>query len=224
MFSPLLALALLGATLRCGTVTASSSNAYGLAEGAPSPSESIASDGKVITVDTTLGDRMFTVITSQYDAATLTLLSADRHASCCGSSWRSSIARSADGSYDVESQTLLPSQDGKDALNENRPHFEPDANRPIVVGGLFFVPWLHHATNAPEMVQIAFDPLRTNYLSISDAAAAPYPEDVPTHDKALTVISTANQTTTLWYDPCTFTLDAYGTRNGSIVVRRALIK
>jgi hypothetical protein len=42
------------------------------------------------------------------------------------------------------------------------------------------------------------------------------------HDKALSVTGD-NQSTILWYDPCTFALDAFGGYDGA-VVRRALLE
>lgn len=219
---PLLATALLAATGPCGTAVGSSAGAYGLGPG-PLPNESVTSDGKVLTVYQTLGDRMFTQITSVYDPETLTLMSSERRASCCLTTWHSTIARNADGTYDIESRTVAPSPDGKDERRGSSPHLQLQNDYPIIVGGFFFVPWIRHVTKTSEIVRIDVDPLRVQYLAVRDVSPSPYPEGVSAHDKALLVTASPGQATRLWYDPCTFMLDAYGVNNSSAVVRSTLL-
>lgn len=217
---PLVALILLAATPPCGTATGSSAGLYGFGPAPPSH-EDVTYDGKVLTVHQSLGDRMLTGIDSAYDASTLTLLSSESHASCCGTYWHSTITRNPDGSsYDLESETTMPAPNGDDVYKESRPRWPSPRHAPIIVGGWFFVPWLRHATHASSIVRIAFDPLRVQTLNVSDAIHAPRPYGVPSQDKAL-LVAAVDQTTTLWYDPCTFTLDAYVV-NGSVILRRAL--
>lgn len=192
---PLLALALLAASPPCGTAAASSAGDYGLGPG-PSPAEVVTSDGKVLTVRQALGDRMFTQVVSRYDAATITLLSAERSASCCLTYWHSTVTRNPDGSYDLESQSTMPSSHGNDVYKESRPHLEVQGGAPIAVAGLFFIPWMHHVTHTSAVMQIDFDPLRVEYLTISDTSPAPYPTGVPAHDRALRVM-VGDQATTL---------------------------
>lgn len=216
----LLSVVLAAASPRCGTPAASSAGDYGFGQGPP-PGETVTVDGSVLTVTETFGDRMFTQIVTRYDAATLMLISAERTASCCMTFWHSSISRNADGSYDLESVTNLPSSQNDDVFKESRPHFRVLGNAPIIVGGLFFIPWIYHVTHASEVARIDFNPLHVEYLSISGTSPSPYPEDVPNSDKALKV-SASGQQTTLWYDPCTFTLDAYQS-NGYALVRHALL-
>lgn len=223
-WSLLLAIGLLATHGACGDPAASSTGTFGVGAGVPLPSESVSSDGHTITVDESFGDRMFTTVTSRYDAKTFQLLSSERHASCCGAYWKSSIERNGDASYDIESKTFPPSRDGKDFLLESRPHFETEANRPLIAGSLLFVPWLYHATHSNDLVRISFDPLRTDYIIIADVPGAPYPDGVPSHDKALSVTSISDRPTTMWYDPCTFIVDAYGNRGGSVTIRTALVK
>lgn len=218
---PLLALLLIGAAGPCGTAVRSSAGSYGYLGGfGPMPAESVASDGNVLTVDQALGDRMFTVITSTYDAKTLRLLSSKRHASCCGSYWNSTVTRNADGTYDVEAQTAA----GEDVYTESRPHMLAGQNEPVNIGGFFFLPFMYHVTHAADVLNLSFSPIQTDDLSIRETAAAPYPDNVPPHDKALVATSMLTQRSTiLWYDPCTFALDAYGTRGGRIMVRTGVL-
>ncbi|HET9097658.1 MAG TPA: hypothetical protein VFN37_13440 [Candidatus Baltobacteraceae bacterium] len=219
---PLLALLLMGATGPCGTAVRSSAGSYGYLGGGfgPAPSENVTSDGNVVTVDQAMGDRMFTVITTRYDAKTLTLLSSKLRASCCGSYWNSSVTRNADGSYDVEAQMTS----GEDVYKESRTRMHVAANEPINIGGLFFLPFMYHATQAAEILQVDFSPIMTGYLRVQQTAAAPYPANVPAHDKALIVTSMrTRRSAILWYDPCTFALDAYGTRDGRVEVRTAVL-
>lgn len=216
-----LALLLLAAA-PCGVnVVSSSAGTYGAAGmGGPAIEETVTQDGDVLTVAQGLGDRMFTTITSRYDAKTLTLLSASRHASCCGSYWESSVTRNADGSYDIESVMSMPSPDNKDVLKESRPHFEPFGNAPLLVGGYFFVPWIYHVRKTTQLAYITFDPLRVQYIGIEPAGNTP-PEGVPARDKALRVDSMPGRQTILWYEPCTFALDAYQLNGGRLIIRDA---
>ena len=219
---PLLALLVIGATGPCGTAVRSSAGSYGyLGGGGPPPTESVTTDGNVLTVDQALGDRMFTVITSTYDAKTLTLLSSKRHASCCGGYWESTATRNADGTYDVEARSGA----GEDVYRESRPHMRVAGTEPVNIGGFFFLPFMYHVTHAADILQIGFSPIQADDLRIGETAASPYPDNVPTHDKALVVSSAVTQRSTiLWYDPCTFALDAYGTRGGRVMVRTAALR
>ena len=202
----------------CATGPASAGS-YGYSGQAPEPSESVTANGGRVVVHETLGDRMFTNFVSIYDAKTMTLLSSTRQASCCGSSWNASLDRSWDGTYSIKAQEFT----GDGVYEESLTHFDA-GKTPVVVGGLFLVPWLYHVTKAPQLLQINFSPIRTDLLSVSEATAEPFPESVPKSDKALEVKTSDRKTvTTLWYDPCTFTLDAYGTRGGKIEIRNALL-
>ncbi len=216
---PFLALILLAVSPPCGTPAASSAGEYGFNE--PAPSEVVTVNRNVITVDQALGDRMFTTIETRYEVRTLTLLASKRHADCCGMYWDSSITRNADGSYDLEAQ-IVPGPHGNAVYKESKPHFHPRDNAPIIVGGFFFTPWIYHVTHAEHVARVLFDPLRVEYFVISATQPSPYPDNVPTRDKALR-ISAGNQQTILWYDPCTFALDAFGGYGGA-AVRRALLE
>lgn len=216
---PFLALILLAVSAPCGTPAASSAGEYGFNE--PAPSEAVTVSGNVITVGQALGDRMFTSIESRYDARTLTLLSSKRRADCCGMYWNSTVTRNADGSYDIEAQAV-PGPHDSEAYKESISHFRAQENAPIIAGSFFFIPWIYHVTHAAHVARVMFDPLRVEYLAISATSPSPFPDSVPTHDKALR-ISAGNQQTILWYDPCTFALDAFGGYDGA-VVRRALLE
>lgn len=215
VYIPLLALALLGAYARCPTAPLSA-GIYGyLGYDGPSPVESVSVDAGRINVRQALGDRMFTALDATYDGKTLALLSMRRHASCCGSSWTSDVRRNADGTYDIEAQM----RSGEDVYEERRTHFNP-GNAEINAGGFFIIPWVYHATHVPQIVQLSFSPIRMDFLWVENADAAPYPALVPERDKALVLKTLDHKSAiTLWYDPCTFTLDGYGSRAGVVWVR-----
>lgn len=219
---PLLATALLAAAGPCETAVGSSGGAYGLGPG-PFPSEWVTSGGKELTVYQTLGDRMFTQITSRYDSATLKLMSSERRASCCLTTWLVTVARNADGTYVIESRTVAPSTGGNEERRESSSRLRLRNDDPIIVGGFFLVPWIRHVTKTSEIARIDVDPLRVQYLAVRDVLPSPYPDGVSVHDKALLVTAARDQATLLWYDPCTFTLDAYGANSNSAVVRSTLM-
>jgi hypothetical protein len=219
VYVPLLALLLLGASPACPTAPLSA-GIYGyLGYVAPPPEESVSIDAQRTTVSQALGDRMFTAITATYDAKTFALLSLHRHASCCGSAWSSDVSRNADGSYDIEAQM----RSGPDVYKESRTHFDP-VNAEINAGGFFIIPWVYHVNHVPQIVQLTFSPIHADFFTIEKADAAPYPDDVPNGDNALVLkASDGKPAMTLWYDPCTFTLDAYGSREGVVWVRTAAL-
>lgn len=223
---PLFAILLIGAA-HCGTAAGSSAGSYDYPGAAgPAPTENVTSDGKIVTVSQALGDRMFTTNTSTYDSKTFALLSSKQHASCCGSYWNSTVTRNTDGTYDVEAELMSAAPVGKppDVYKESRPHWNLQGDTPIIAGGLFFVPFLYHMTHAFTIAHLSFSPVKIDFLSVRETPAAPYPDHVPAHDKALLLTTTPNEPAiTIWYDPCTFTLDAYGSRNGRVTVRSALL-
>ena len=219
-----LALTLLGASAPCGTSPISAGSYGYLGDGGPAPAEWVTVDRGALTAHQVVGDRMFTDITATYDAKTLALTSLRRHASCCGSYWQSSVSRNADGTYDVEAQMSSPSPKTDDLYKESRPHMFVAAGTFINTGGFFLVPWAYHVMQLSQILELSFSPLRTDYLSVSQTPAAPYPDNVPTRDKALELNQAVpRQSITLWYDPCTFTLDAYGSRENLVWVRTAVL-
>lgn len=224
VFIPLLALTLLGATAPCGTAPASAGTYGYLGYGGPPPVESVVSDAREITVSQGLGDRMFTQIVATYERKTLTLLSLKRHASCCGSYWEATLLRNSDGTYAVEAQMTWPSPNGQDIYKESRAHMYVPPDAIINSGGFFFIPWIYAKKHASEVLELSFSPLRTDLFAITQTPAAPFPENVPVRDKALLLKPTAGGSAiTLWYDPCTFTLDAYGSPDSVVHVRTGLL-
>ncbi len=222
-FSPVSVLASLWlAAAPCGTTPPIGSSEYGFSTGVPRPGITVTRNGSVLSVVEAFGDRMFTVIRSTYDATTLTLLNSDRHADCCGSAWQSTISRNPDGSYDVEAQTWGLSMDNRDVLKESRPHLSVPPNERLVVGMLLLVPWIYHKTGEKEFETIDFNPLRSRIVDITEVAAAPYPSGVPARDHALRLSSWSQPAMTLWYDPCTFAVDAYGRSSDNAIIRSSL--
>lgn len=215
----LLALLLIAASPPCGAPSASSAGNYGTGTGAR---EEVTSSDNVLTVDEDLGDRGLTHIVSRYDAVMLRLLSSERTAGYAGRQFVSTISRNTDGSYDLESTTVLNTSQPDDVYNESRPHLKVPADTPVIIGGFFLIPWIYHTKHPSRFLEIGFDPLRADYLSVSDASPSPYPDAVPHRDKALRV-SAVGPDTTLWYDPCTFALDAYRS-GGYLIVRSALLE
>lgn len=216
----LLVATLIGAApIVCGTPVESTAGGYGSYGGGPAPSERVTRDGAALSVDTTLGDRQFTTILSRYDASTLALLSVKMHASCCGSEWSASVTKNADDTYDIETQELM---EGNDVLRKSRPHLHVQPHVPITVGGYFFVPFLQHAARASQIARIDLDSAQVQYLTIEPVASPDFPDGVPHADRAER-ITDGRSTTLLWFNPCTFTLDAYGQPNSVATVRHALI-
>lgn len=218
MFHPFFVALVVAASVTCGTAVESSAGGYGYGPG-PAPFENVSISNGVITVDSALGDRQFTTILSRYDAKDMTLLSADMHASCCGSSWSASVRRGADGTYDVETEG---STFADDVIKTSRPHLHIDSQIPVVIGGLFFAPFLQHATHASRLARIDLDSAQVRYLTIEPAPAVAVPSGVPNVDR-VELTRDGDVTTVMWFNPCTFTLDAFGTLDGVSVVRRALI-
>ncbi|HEV3153977.1 MAG TPA: hypothetical protein VGZ02_09255 [Candidatus Baltobacteraceae bacterium] len=170
-----------------------------------------------MTVQQALGDRMFTTITAAYDAKTQALAYLKREANCCGSYWFSSVTRNADGTYDIEAQMTS----GQGVYKESRSHFN-GGTALINAGDFFIVPWMYHVTHIAQIVELSFSPIRTDLIRPEETAAAPFPEGVPSHDGALLLRGVDNKPMgTLWYDPCTFTLDAYKLGAGTVWVRTA---
>lgn len=80
---------------------------------------------------------------------------------------------------------------------------------PIAVRSLFLVPWIYHRTHARFIGVLSFQPIRVDSADIIATANAARPVGVPADDLALAVTERTRGTTVLWYDPCTFVVDAY---------------
>lgn len=202
----------------CGTGPPIGTWTYGLQE--PKPSFSIAQRGNVLSVNEAFGDRMFTVFRSTYEADSLRLLTSDRHASCCGEYWNSTIRRNNDGTYDVEAQTNLTSTD---VLTESRPHYQ-SYGRLIVAGTLLLTPWVYAKTHTQYIQTVTFDPLSIRDVAITETPAMPYPNGVPKADHAIKLTAFGQPPNIVWYDPCTFVVDAYGRSADHAWVRTSLIQ
>lgn len=110
----------------------------------------------------------------------------------------------------------------KDVHNERRSHFNA-GGATLSAGGFFIVPWMYNA-GVHRILELHFSPIRADVLRIKKSMPAPYPDGVPATDAALTLKGAGGTSlVTLWYDPCTFTLDAYGSRENLVRVRTALV-
>lgn len=181
---------------------------------------SISQHGGILSVDEAFGDRMFTSVRSTYDAGTLSLLTSEREANCCGEYWKSTMRRNNDGTYDVEAETDVTQSD---VLTESRPRYQ-SYGRAIVAGMLLLTPWVYYKTHSQYVTTITFDPLRIRDIAITEVPAAPYPEDVPTRDLALKLTPFGKSPMTIWYDPCSFVVDAFGSSADNAQVRSSLIR
>jgi hypothetical protein len=195
--------------------------------GRPQPSASIKREGRAIVVHNFAADRAFTSTTSRYDAESLDLVSVVQHASCCAGEWSATVTQSADGSYDVVTKRFTQPGNGK--LKETLGHVRlPRTDRPLIVNSIALLPWIYHATHARSVESVslpdlAIDSVRTQTLGIAEVAGEARPSGLPAGERALRVTRESGDATVLWYDPCTFVVDAFkiGT---SIVVRSELIK
>ena len=171
-------------------------------------------------------DRSFTTTLSRYDAKTLALRSASQHASCCGDDWTSNLTRNGDGSYTAASshRAFTPRQnEGRAAIK--REWLNP-RNAIIVVNALGLVPWIYHVTHPRSLESVTLpslfnDKTTSEMLDVIQPVYVPTPAGVPNSDLALRLVNKFGGTTTLWYNPCTFVLDAIQTR-ASLVLRENL--
>jgi hypothetical protein len=200
---------------------------YNRFTGVPQPSASIKREETAIVVYDFAGDRAFTSTTSRYDAKSLDLLSADQHASCCVGEWSATVTRGADGSYDVVTKRLAQLGPGKP--KETFGHVRlPPTDRPLIVNAMALLPWIYHVTHARLMESISLpnlsiDSVGSQTLGIVEAADEARPSSLPAGERALRVTRESGNATVVWYDPCTFVVDAFESP-ASLVVRSDLIK
>ncbi len=186
--------------------------------GAPiRPTYSVQHSGSDVRVDDMVGDRMFTNSSATYDTTTLSLLSYRSHASCCGGRWTSSLARAADGSYTIRSETDGPSGIYTEQL---RRYTAPPDTVLVAGAGYDLLPWLLARHPHDHFLQLRVNPIAWTAMEVH-AAHVPTPEGVPVGDGALEIVTHVapgeQQTSYLWYDPCTFVLDAEGPRDRLIL-------
>ena len=192
----------------------------------PLPSTSIQVNGALIVVSDFAGDRALSSTMSRYDAKALNLLSAEQHASCCGGEWSATVTRGADG-YDVVAKRFAQTAPGK--RKETTSHVRlPLTDRPVIVNAMALLPWTYHMTHARFVESISLpdasiDSIGSQTLAIVDVADSATPASLPVRDRALRVTRESGDATVLWYDPCTFLVDAFESRT-SLVVRSDLIK
>jgi hypothetical protein len=210
-FATILAVALIAVT-PCGTASPPVGRwTYRVADG-PAPSGTIRLDGPAIVVSDFASDRAFTTTISRYDAKTLRLISVKQHASCCLTTWNASIVSDSNGAY------LITTASGRKHLAGTR--------EPIVVNAPELLPWLFHRTGAGSMVAISLPNISSNgvrvgSIGISEVSNETRPTGVPRFDRALRVTADSGGPTILWYDSCTFVVDAI-VKSGSLALRNGL--
>lgn len=182
--------------------------------GAPiTPTYSVQRDASEVRVGDMAGDRMFTDSRATYDDTTLALLSYRSHASCCGGTWTSSLTRAEDGSYTIRAQSDGPAG----IYTEQLRRYSAQPDTVLIAGaGYDLLPWLLAKRPKAHFLQLRVGPIAWAPLEVH-AAGVPRPAGVPVGDRTLEIVTRdaagINQVSYLWYDPCTFVLDAEGPRD-----------
>jgi hypothetical protein len=208
----LLAIALVAAS-PCATSAPSGRWTFGpRIVGAPQPATSIEHAAASIVVSDFAGDRAFTSTTSRYDAVSLALLSGDRHASCCAGEWNATVTRDADGSYDVLTRQLTPGDAGTMKTISQRAHL-PRPARPLVLGATPLLPWIYQVTHARSVDMLELPgPSRTSVVAetvdLAEADGDASPAGLAAGERGLRLTWKSKDSIVLWYDPCTFVVDA----------------
>jgi hypothetical protein len=181
-----------------------------------------------IVVSDFAADRAFTSTSSRYDATTLALLSVNQEASCCGNRWTAALTRAADGSFDADVSRMVPVP-GQAMLVEkhDRVHIPP-TGRITIVSAMALVPWVYHQLNPTAVETLLLPGSQTDAIDsqtsiIAQADDEDRPPAVPARDRALRLAPKRGSTTVLWYDPCTFVVDALK-RGTWVMIRSGLIK
>lgn len=93
----------------------------------------------------------------------------------------------------------------------------------MIVNAFELVPWIYHVThtNKIETVfrsRLTASDITIEILDVIRGSALMKPAGVPSVDDALWLVQKSGKTTTLWYNPCSFSLDAIQ-KGSSLVVR-----
>jgi len=157
---------------------------------------------------------MFTGTTVAYDIASFRVRSAKQGQSCCGVRNQASITQNADGSLDIETEVCCGG-DAQDVTRESRAHFAYRNADPVLVASLVLIPWLHVERHVQIMWSLRFFPIEERSLAVNDAPASTPPDRVPKTDLAIDVQDYGFQPnpTRIWYDPCTYVVDAFEGKN-----------
>lgn len=173
----------------------------------PGVTASVDRTATAIGIREALGDRAFTTIDESYDPHSFALLSATRHASCCGSSWDSTVTRNGDGTYAIENRRDGPFGTYTERLE--RAKIPPDAA--ILIGNQLLAPAIVER-GRHTLLLLAFEPIRLIAETVVRAPrAVDPPARVPPADRLMALQELrfeGSVVTYLWYDPCTLRVDA----------------
>lgn len=214
-----LVLALLGTT--CTHAPPTGTWSYGAQAVAPFPSTSVKMNGGEIIVDDFLGDRMFTSTTAIYDATSMKVKSVKQHRSCCGLSWNATVITNVDGSLDAETELCCQDGDPLDIERESRPHFVQRSSDPLLSGSLVLVPWLFVERHAQAIRDLTFFPLNEPLYWLKEVDASALPVGVPKGDRKIELRGSpyAQGASWIYYNPCTYVVDAFEWTKGHPVLR-----
>jgi hypothetical protein len=166
------------------------------------------------------GDRMFTHEEATYDPKTLALRSATKHASCCGATWQGTVTRNDDGTYDITAGREGP--DRSVYSEELKTYTLPPES--LLITGAASLPWMIAQTHVSSVYAVRYDPIRVQPEVVSVAKLVP-PSGVPKGDVALVVRNYNDQGPVeayLWYDPCTYVVDAWGPDPDHVTLRSGI--
>ena len=170
-------------------------------------------DGTITETDF-LGDRMFTLAEGTYDAS-FVLQRSSSHSSCCGGHWSQSLVRNSDGTYDFSSESAGPTGTHTEHLK-----YQPTGIG-IMYDGIGLLPWMISKTHATHVSSMSFNPTSVQQEAISTAHIDP-PDGVPRGDATISVQSSIDGKPfirSIWYDPCTFVVDAWTAGPSTVYVR-----
>lgn len=178
--------------------------------------------GNIVLVDENLGDRMFTSTLTAYDLQNqLHLRSVKQSQSCCGMSRSVTVNTNVDSTYNVQTQYFFNTGTA-DRAAKRRPHLAYRGDGPLLVGSIAPIPWLFVVKHSVAFSLLTFFPVAITQYRIEYAASRPSLDGLPDSDQGITIRTSTNRdSTTLWFNPCTYVIDAYQSGDGGVLVREA---
>lgn len=181
------------------------------------PSATIARDpsGNIVETDVTSESGMTTTTRAVYDAKTLVLLHAASHCDCSGAPFDAMIERNADATYTFEAKT-----GGSAPKDQKRDHVELDQGDLLVAGNELLVPLMAAKLHVTEVD--AFDYMSMELIpeEVESVDGGDRPSGARASDTAVAIKPPREKnehvTRFLWYDPCTYRVDAIDVNTVSI--------
>src|SRR5262249_23149660 len=110
--------------------------------------------------------------------------------------------------YHIETQ--LHGSPNNDVVRQSRPQFAYTGEAPLIVGPFTLAPWLYSERNVKSLSALTFFPIGVRTYALERAPSTSRPGQLPKSDLGIVLKATdAQGDTTLWYDPCTYVVDAY---------------